>query len=497
MRYSRQIRKVGVPAGAALAVVLVAGVSAAAAPGGYLASHAVSGTNARSHASAISGIRAASGANAAVGATAGAARSASAGASATVAVDARQRDQVVDGFGFAEAFREPVISALPAAEIQQIGADLFSTSSGAGMSIVRFGLGGATDPGDPIQGPGDVADQVWLGKLAEQFGVHQFYADAWSAPAVFKTNQSLDNGGYLCGVPGETCVDGDYRQFYADWLAEEAKGFARQGIPLEDVDFVNEAEIGPDYASMYMTPQQAADFVPYLGRALAAQGLPTKVACCDAEGWLNSTGFDGAQAYTQAVLSDPASAKYIGVITSHGYTSPPSVPLTSERPVWESEWANFDPWDADWDDGTGGDGFTWAQDIQQAFTQGDVDAFFYWWGASASTANSGLIQVEGSTINLSKRYWAFAAFGRYIRPGAVRVGATSDNSNLSVSAFRDRDGSEVVEILNTGTTDVPVSLSGVPTGGTAYVTNESDSLTSQSGPLTAPARSLLTVVVGS
>jgi glucosylceramidase len=165
--------------------------------------------------------------------------------------------------------------------------------------------------------------------------------------------------------------------------------------------------------------------------------------------------------------------------------------------VWESEWADFSPWDPAWDDSTNGDGFTWAQDIQTALTQASVNAFFYWWGASASTANSGLIQVQGATVNLSRRYWSFAAFGRYIRPGAVRVGAAASSSAPDVSAFRDRDGSWVVEILNTGTTAQPVSLRGLPSGhATSYVTSESDALTAQPrGPLTAPARSLLTVVV--
>jgi glucuronoarabinoxylan endo-1,4-beta-xylanase len=408
-----------------------------------------------------------------------------------VTVDPGQVHQRIDGFGFTEAFREPVITALPAAEQQQLGALLFGTESGAGMSIVRFGLGGATDPGDVISGPGDYQEQLWLGKLAEQFGVRQFYADAWSAPAQMKTNNSLDNGGYLCGVPGEPCVSGDARQAYASYLAGQAKGFAANGIPIEAVDFVNEPEIGPAYASMYMTPAQAANFIPYLGRALAAAHLPTRVACCDAEGWT-----DG-ESYTQAVLADPASARYVSLITSHGYTAPPTVPLTSERPVWESEWADFSPWDSAWDDSTNGDGFTWAQNIQTALTQASVNAFFYWWGASASTANSGLIQVQGATINLSKRYWSFAAFGRYIRPGAVRVGASASSSALDVSAFRDRDGSRVVEILNTGTTAQPVSLRGLPGGHvTGYVTNESDALAAQpGGPLTAPARSLLTVVI--
>jgi O-glycosyl hydrolase len=104
--------------------------------------------------------------------------------------------------------------------------------------------------------------------------------------------------------------------------------------------------------------------------------------------------------------------------------------------------------------------------------------------------------VLGPTVNLSKRYWSFAAFGRYIRPGATRLGATATDSALDVSAFRNVGGSWVVEILNTGTTAEPVSLHGLPAGHvSAYVTNETDALTPQSGPLTAPARSLLTVVI--
>jgi glucuronoarabinoxylan endo-1,4-beta-xylanase len=417
---------------------------------------------------------------------------ASAPGAAQVTVDPGQRHQLINGFGFAEAFREPVITALPDAEQQQLGNLLFDPSTGAGMSIVRFGLGGSTDPGDKISGPGDVAEQVWLGKLAEQHGVHQFYADAWSAPAEMKTNGSLDNGGTLCGSPGAACANGDYRQAYADVLAALAKGFADQGIPLQDVDFVNEPEIGPAYASMQMTPAQAADFVPYLGRALAALHLPTKVACCDAEGW--TTGAD----YTKAVLGSPQSARYIGLITSHGYTAAPTTPLTSARPVWESEWANFSPWDPAWDDATPGSGFTWAQDLQTALTAANVNGFFYWWGASASTANSGLIQVQGPTINLSKRYWAFAAFGRYIRPGAVRIGAASTDSDLAVSAFANRDGSLVVEILNTGTTAQPVSLRGIPmNGASVYLTDETSALTQQpaGAPVTAQPRSLTTVTI--
>jgi len=409
---------------------------------------------------------------------------------AVVKVDPGQVDQPIDGFGFAEAFREPVIAALPPSQQQRLGALLFSPRTGAGMSIVRFGLGGPTDPGDPISGPGDVTDQVWLGKLAEKFGVSQFYADAWSAPGKMKTDGSLDNGGFLCGLPGMKCLSGDSRQAYANYLTAQAKGFAEHGIPLTAVGFVNEPEIGPGYASMQMSPAQAAGFAPFLGRALSAAHLSAKVACCDDTGWTKGA------AYARAVLGDPASARYIGLITSHGYSAAPTVPLTHTRHVWESEWADFGHFDPAWDNGAKGDGLTWAQHIQTALTKADVDAFCYWWGAAPATDNEALIQLKGSRMTLSKRYWAFAAFSRYIRPGAVRVGATAATAALQVSAFRNRDGSQVAEILNNGSRPERVSLHGMAAGHlSAYVTGDAQALSPESGPLTVPARSLLTVVV--
>lgn len=349
--------------------------------------------------------------------------------------------QEIDGFGFADAFGQVGnLQAMPSSVQSAVTNLLFSPTTGAGLDIVRFGLGATSADG----GAGNLADQEFLGQQALNYGVHTFYGDAWSAPAEFKTNGSQANGGYLCGVPGETCTAGDFRQAYADYLAAEAEAFAQAGLPLVAVDPVNEPEIGPDYSSMFMTPDQAANFVPYLGRALQEAGLKTTVACCDAEGWANSTGFDGAQAYTQAVLSDPQSARYVGLITSHGYTSAPTFPLTNERPVWETEWATFEAWDPAWNDGTDASGLSWANRIYTALTAANVNAFFYWWGTttySENGDNEGLIilgsptDTTAATYQASGRLWAFGAFSRFVRPGSVRLETTSSDSNLDAVAF--------------------------------------------------------------
>jgi glucosylceramidase len=441
-----------------------------------------------------------------------------------VTVNGGTRYQHVDGFGFSEAFQRASILhgmlGLSPANQQRVINLLFSTHDGAGFSIVRLGVGSSPDdtfdhmesiepvsPGSPTAPPQWVWDgsdnsQVWLAQQAQRYGVRQFYADAWSAPGYMKTTGSDSGGGYLCGVPGETCASGDWRQAYANELAKYVELYAQSGVHITDVGFLNEPEIAPSYASMLSDGAQAADFVPILAHTLRHHGLDTQVVCCDGEGWGT-----GAQ-YIQSILADPAAARYLNVASAHGYTAPPNTPLTTQRPVWETEWAVFDPWDPAWDDGTDASGFTWAQNVMTAVTSGNVSAFLYWWGASSSTANSGLIQLVGDSYTASGRFWALAAFSRFIRPGAVRIAAAADGtSGLESAAFRNRDGSTVVELLNPATEPVPVQIAlrhMLPSGlARPYLTDATDQVAAQSpipvqnGHLstTVPPRSVVTVVL--
>jgi len=449
-------------------------------------------------------------------------------------VDGRTRLQHIDGFGFSEAFQRSNILhgslGLSPANQQKVLDLLFSTRDGAGFSILRNGIGSSPDsssdhmvsiepvsPGSPDAPPQYVFDgsdnsEVWLSQQAMRFGVKQIYADAWSAPGYMKTTGTDGGGGYLCGVPGQACASGDWRQAYANYLVKYIQFYQQAGVRISAVGFLNEPEIAPSYASMLSTPAQAADFIKILGRTIRASGLDTKIACCDSEGWGTAAGF------TSTILGDPSVAKYVSIVSSHGYTAPPNVPLTSARPVWETEWAVFNPFDPAWDDGTNASGFTWAQNVFTALTAGDVNAFLYWWGASASTANSGIIRLVGDSYATSGRFWALAAFSRFIRPGAVRIGTTGDSGSgvastavestaVESTAFRNRDGSVVVELLNTTTAAAPVdvTLRHVRSGDWArsYVTDATDQMTAQplvpvrDGQLatSAPPRSVVTIVL--
>ena len=103
--------------------------------------------------------------------------------------------------------------------------------------------------------------------------------------------------------------------------------------------------------------------------------------------------------------------------------------------------------------------------------------------------NTGLVEVKGDTVAPSGRLWAFAGYSRFVRPGAVRIGTTTSAKGLEVAAFRNRDGSIAVVVLNT-THSRRVAAFSVPGSGatraTPYLADSSRQLAAQA-PITAKA----------
>lgn len=429
-------------------------------------------------------------------------------AATTVTVDGAKRHQTIDGFGFSEAFGRGEImhgsQGLSAPKQREILDLLLSRSTGAGMSILRLGIGSTaansiqpTDPGGPNATPRYVWDrddesQVWLAQQAKAYGVNRFYANAWSAPGYMKTNGDEANGGTLCGLAGTSCASGDWRRAYANYLVQYTKFYAQEGIRITDIGFTNEPDYTADYSSMRFTPAQAAEFVKVLGPVAA--GL--KVACCDSFGW------DHQGEYTKAIEADATARRIVATHTGHTYASPITGPLPTSRRTWMSEWSpNGTTWNENWDDGSGYDGMTIAKAVHTALTTGKVNGYVYWYGASVGTTR-GLIQMDGDNYRVSKRLWAVVNYSRFIRPNATRIDATS-SGDLQLSAFRNTDGTLAVVALNTGTSanSVSYALKNVAARtATPYLTNTTGNTTAQSpvrvtgGTFTAtvPARSLIT-----
>jgi len=456
--------------------------------------------------------------------TAPTAASASGAAADGNAISFRQRLQSIDGLGFAEPFQRATLlrgdRGLSPESTQAILDLLFHRDSGAGASIVRIGIGSSTDsvydhmktilptdPGGPSATPtyiwdGDDGGQVWFLKQAQRYGVDRILANAWSAPGFMKTNGTDTSGGNLCGVPGTACASGDWRQAYANYLVQFLRFYRQEGIRITDIGFTNEPDFTASYASMRFTPEQAVDMVKVLGPTLRESDLGTRLVCCDSFGWHHQ------EPYSAAIEADPAADRYVSVHTGHMYASRPDRPLPTDDPRWMTEWnPSGNTWNEAWDDGSGWSGIVVAQSIHQTFAEANANAYVYWVATSLG-ATRGFIQIaDGSEVyRVSKRFWAFAAYSRFIRPGAVRVSAGLTDPNVKVTAFRNHGGSKVVELLNTGTVDVSTGFrTDTPIHhASTYLTDEAHSVEQVSDarlpgvrwlPVRLPARSLTTLVL--
>jgi O-glycosyl hydrolase len=444
-------------------------------------------------------------------------------AAGAVTVNGATTYQSITGFGASEAFGEAstVMSASSAVQ-QQVLSLLYSPTTGAGLTILRNEISadsGSTiepsSPGSPTATPtyaslasiNQDAGQLWFAQqIKSLYGVSNVYADAWSAPAFMKTNNSTSGGGAVCGLSGATCSSGNWVQAYSNYLVQYAKDYAAAGIPLTYIGPENEANLSTSYDSMQLSPSQTAQLLDNLGPTLANSGLSTQLECCATEGW------DYAGQYAAAIEGDATANSYTKVFTSHGYTSAPTTPLSGwSKPAWQTEWSTFDGFSSAWDDGSDASGFSWAQHIHQGLTGANLGAFLYWWGSTTPSENGdneGLLEINGTSVIPTGRLWAFANYSRYIHPGATRIAATTTDGGLNLSAYKNTDGTVSVVVLNTASSVDSVSYSlqntGITTGtATPVLTNGSNNAAAQSaiavsgGTFTAsiPARSLVTYVI--
>ncbi|KAK7981559.1 cellulosome enzyme [Apiospora saccharicola] len=419
---------------------------------------------------------------------------------ASVTVDVGTKFQQIDGFGFSQAFgRAKEFQNAPAATQQKALDYLFNATTGAGFSIIRnrVGSGGRgdsilpTSPGSPSGKPSYVWDkddggQFWFTKQAASYGVKTIYADAWSAPGFMKTSGSDSSPGFLCGTTGHTCSSGDWRQAYADFLVQYVKYYNDAGLTVTHLGFLNEPDYSPGYSQMQISTnaQEAISFIPILHETAAAAGVNVSLTCCDAMGWqMQST-------YTTALVN-AGSTQYLGVITSHSYTSDAKTPLSQTGLTkWNTEAGpgsgNGNTFVTTWySRGANEEGFTWAQKIATAMVNAQLSAYLFWEGFEIKQTQSGSHLVDatdGTNATPSGIFWAFAMWSRHIRPGALRVAASGAPNGFITGAFQNVDGSVVVVFTNTGSgaQSVKTSFTGVSsnTAPQAWLTNQDNKFAS-------------------
>ncbi|KAI9710557.1 MAG: hypothetical protein M1820_002693 [Bogoriella megaspora] len=432
-----------------------------------------------------------------------------------ITINAGSTLQQMDGFGVSQAFGRATEFKNLAATPQKQGLDyLFSTTTGAGLTIIRnrIGSGGSGDsiepnsPGSPSATPNYVWDrndagQLWFTQQAISYGVKTIYADAWSAPGFMKTNGNQGNGGYLCGVTGQTCSSGDWRQAYANFLVQYVKFYRQENINITHLGFLNEPDFTTSYSSMLSSGAQAASFIPTLYNTLQSNNLGSVgITCCDSTGWPNQ------KTATAAIIAAGAE-KYLKVITSHMYSGDPNSIIPTSLKTWETEGADLNSaWTTTWySNGGPAEGLTWASKIATGILSANLSAYLYWEGVEVNQqqASSYLVLSNGSTATPSGRLWAFAMWSRFVRPGAFRLSTSGTVSGVSIGAFKNTDGSLAAVLTNTGSSaqNIRLAFSGfTPSASTAYLTDNTHTVATTPSTLSGgavtisiPAHSVVTV----
>ncbi len=390
---------------------------------------------------------------------------ASAADPAVIEVDPSRRYQAFVGVGAAitDATALTLERGLDAAARERLLAELFGPAPGLGLGLVRVPIGasdfsprhytlddtpdGAPDPTlSRFAMPPEALAVLGVTRRAQALNpALRVIASPWSAPAWMKDNGSLVTGHLRPEAYGP----------FADYLLRFADEYARAGVPLYALTIQNEPGTEPaNYPGMRVDPPARAAFIAgSLGPRLAARR--------DAPALLEWDHNWDAPASPLAVLSDPAAARYVEGVAWHCYYGD----VAAQDVVHDAYPAK----DAFITECSGG-GWSpdWGTSLRFLFGTVMVDGTRHWargvvlWNLALDENAGphlggckncrGVVTVDTRTGEVTRNveYYALAHFSRFIRPGAVRVAATSGIAGLRTVALQNPDGTIVLAVCNDG-----------------------------------------------
>jgi glucuronoarabinoxylan endo-1,4-beta-xylanase len=374
----------------------------------------------------------------------------------------------VDGFGISAAFHMAgnlrSFPELPRTEILDL---LFSTSRGAGLSIVRNIVGDGGSWGTPMNGPtpsiepvegkwnwtGD-EEQIWFMKEAASRGCTRFMSTVWSPPAWMKTNGNVIRGG----------LDPAKRQAFAEYLSAYVRGYKEHhGIDIYAVSPTNEPDVTVDYSSCYWSGEELHLFLrDHLAPTFAKDSIKAKVIVGEHSTWSEEPVLPS--------LNDPATSSKIDIVGVHSYLESedpfPSVSLRSgvlpvstrmRKTIWMTEVSDGSPNITEISDG-----LYWAQLLHTHVVDNNVSAWFYWWAVSNIEDRGALIylDLDKHTFVASKRLYAIGNFSRFVRPGYLRLHIDMlPRYGIYISAYKHTGGKELVVVaINQNASDQRIDL---------------------------------------
>jgi glucuronoarabinoxylan endo-1,4-beta-xylanase len=365
------------------------------------------------------------------------------------------RYQTMGGFGID-------IDTLPPLPAQAFTLAFNPYPNGIGLSYARMGM---LADGQP-QGPNDT-DGPWTNAQAVVAAGGKVWGQGNSAPAAWKTNNNVDNGGQLIG---------SHYTDYANEISTFVSAAAANGVPLYAFSVQNEPDSnGATYQSMYMGSGEMTPFIDVLGPILHASNPNTKIMMPES----SDPGILGL--YVSSVEADPTAFSYTGIYATHQYGHGPVAPPSTKRPIWNTEWfyTSYDP-------GING-GMALANAAAAGILINGESVWGPFWLADSDTqSTSAIIHVNSDgSLSPTASLYTLGNFSAFVKSGDILLGTSGSMSGVTIVPFLNPSNNTPVIVLinnNGASQNVAMSLQGgvTATSLTPYVTSGSMNLAQQS-----------------
>ena len=406
-------------------------------------------------------------ANAAAGSAAGPAPE----AGGVLVVDGAKRHQRIDGFGGTVGWIYPADAKFD--EVM----DLLFTDLGASILRVRaLGRDGldegslepVNDNADPARLDASKLDFARceastgrIAKAARARGVRTFLAVTWSPPGWMKTNGKRCGGGHV--------LPEHYPELAELWAAYLAGMKKRHGVAFTHLTIQNEPDLAYYYPTCIYTPEELAAARKAVAKRLASEKIATRLVGPDVCRPYNLERYTEAEAAAGARKGEPLAFHLYDLAMSYYdldahrkyWRAAAALSKKLGRPLWMTEYANYNIGASGANPGSWREAFTWAQHIHQGLAEGRASAVLFW-GLYFDKPGEALVYARESGVEkftVTPKFYTSKNYFRFVRPGAVRADTHGAPEGVLATAFvHEAERTVAIVLINTRADRVELSL---------------------------------------